>query len=61
MTDFEKWEQWLKQWNVKYSIDEYDDFRGEPTIELSINGCFAYASIVFKAVTKEFMYVTAQE
>lgn len=62
MTDFEQWKQWLDKWNVEYEIKEYKDFRGyEPTIEFEIDGVYAYASIVFKASTKEFMYVTAQE
>lgn len=60
MTDFEKWEKWLKQWDVKCGVVEYDDFRERPTIELTVYGCDACTSVVFDAETREFMYLTAQ-
>lgn len=61
MSDLEQWKEWLDKWKVEYyeDEDEDDEYRGEPTTQISITGSYASACIVFKKETHEFMHVSA--
>lgn len=56
MSDYEKWRQWLEQWNIKYEEKQWNPNEKE----LIVGGCYCQAAMIFD-MQENFVCMTAYE